>query len=148
MSDQYVGRYWSKRDNDSVLCELCPRQCLLHEGQRGFCFVRQNIDGELIHEDDRVIIQKFVLQPGQWEGIHTHPEHQLVIVLKDTEQVVSLFGDKKQVYNSEDPASTPMSAFWRPGPVTLEDKHNSGNLGTRPLEWIAITFKKESINPE
>lgn len=39
-------KWWHKRD-DQVVCDLCPRECSLHEGQRGFCFVRQNIDGEM-----------------------------------------------------------------------------------------------------
>ncbi len=32
-------------DNGRLRCDLCPRHCHLSEGQRGFCFVRQNIDG-------------------------------------------------------------------------------------------------------
>jgi pyruvate formate lyase activating enzyme len=44
----YIGRYWTKQPDGRVLCELCPRYCQLHEGQRGFCFVRQNIDGEMV----------------------------------------------------------------------------------------------------
>src|SRR5205823_4445692 len=27
-------------DDGRVQCDLCPRYCALHEGQRGFCFVR------------------------------------------------------------------------------------------------------------
>ncbi len=29
-------------------CPLCPRCCTLSEGQRGFCFVRQNISGQIV----------------------------------------------------------------------------------------------------
>lgn len=39
-------RWWHKRD-DQIVCDLCPRECALHEGQRGFCFVRQNVGGEM-----------------------------------------------------------------------------------------------------
>lgn len=42
------GRFWKKVENDRILCNLCPRHCTLAEGQRGFCFVRQNIGGEMI----------------------------------------------------------------------------------------------------
>jgi pyruvate formate lyase activating enzyme len=31
-----------------VLCELCPRECKLAEGQRGFCFVRQNVEHQMV----------------------------------------------------------------------------------------------------
>ncbi len=33
-------RYWSRIENDRVQCDVCPRRCKLHEGQRGLCFVR------------------------------------------------------------------------------------------------------------
>ncbi|MFV0444668.1 MAG: AmmeMemoRadiSam system radical SAM enzyme, partial [Planctomycetaceae bacterium] len=29
-------------------CDLCPRYCKLHEGQRGFCFVRGCEAGEVV----------------------------------------------------------------------------------------------------
>jgi pyruvate formate lyase activating enzyme len=34
------GRYWHRLDDGRVQCDLCPRFCRLHEGQRGLCFVR------------------------------------------------------------------------------------------------------------
>ena len=42
------GRYWSTLDDGRVLCELCPRLCKLKDGQRGFCFVRQNSDDAMV----------------------------------------------------------------------------------------------------
>src|SRR5437667_6905485 len=33
-------KYWHRLDDGRVQCDLCPRWCKLHEGQRGFCFVR------------------------------------------------------------------------------------------------------------
>ena len=40
MSD-YPGRYWHALNDGRIQCDLCPRDCRLHEGQRGACFVRQ-----------------------------------------------------------------------------------------------------------
>jgi pyruvate formate lyase activating enzyme len=34
-------------DGDKILCTLCPRYCKIGDGQPGFCFIRQNIDGKL-----------------------------------------------------------------------------------------------------
>ena len=39
---------WSRVDGDHVVCELCPRECRLGEGQRAFCYVRQNRGGEIV----------------------------------------------------------------------------------------------------
>jgi len=48
MSSVVPGRYWRTLDDGRVLCELCPRLCKLKEGQRGFCFVRQCLDGGVV----------------------------------------------------------------------------------------------------
>ncbi|MEM7312380.1 MAG: AmmeMemoRadiSam system radical SAM enzyme, partial [Planctomycetota bacterium] len=31
-----------------MICDLCPRECNLKPGDRGFCFVRQNRDGQMV----------------------------------------------------------------------------------------------------
>ncbi|HZZ93099.1 MAG TPA: AmmeMemoRadiSam system radical SAM enzyme [Usitatibacter sp.] len=36
----HAGRWWHRLDDGRVQCDLCPRECRLHEGQRGACFVR------------------------------------------------------------------------------------------------------------
>ncbi len=38
-ADLHPGRWWH-RDGDRVVCDLCPRACAMHPGQRGACFVR------------------------------------------------------------------------------------------------------------
>ena len=35
-----TGRYWHAMDDGRIQCDLCPRFCRLHDGQRGLCFVR------------------------------------------------------------------------------------------------------------
>ena len=42
----YPGRWWHLLDDGRMQCDLCPRDCRLHEGQRGACFVRQRGSGE------------------------------------------------------------------------------------------------------
>ena len=34
------GRYFHALSDGRIQCDVCPRYCALHEGQRGFCFVR------------------------------------------------------------------------------------------------------------
>ena len=41
----HPARWWHRLDDGRVQCDLCPRDCKLHEGQRGFCFVRQSLGG-------------------------------------------------------------------------------------------------------
>jgi len=40
----HPGRYWHRLDDGRLQCDLCPRHCRLHAGQRGFCFVREATD--------------------------------------------------------------------------------------------------------
>ncbi len=44
-----AGGWWHESDDGGKLvCDLCPRQCVLGPGARGFCFVRQNADGRIV----------------------------------------------------------------------------------------------------
>ena len=42
---QYAARWWHMLPDGRMQCDLCPRDCKLHEGQRGLCFVRKR-EGE------------------------------------------------------------------------------------------------------
>lgn len=42
-----IADWWEQADNGKILCTLCPRYCTIGEGQAGFCFIRQNINGKL-----------------------------------------------------------------------------------------------------
>jgi len=42
------ARYWHALDDGRIQCDLCPRYCRLHDGQRGLCFVRARRGEELV----------------------------------------------------------------------------------------------------
>src|SRR5476651_456673 len=43
------GGWWHDApDGERIVCDLCPRACVLKAGDRGFCFVRQNVAGEML----------------------------------------------------------------------------------------------------
>lgn len=39
--------FYEKRDNNKVKCNLCPNDCLINDGNIGFCGVRKNDNGKL-----------------------------------------------------------------------------------------------------
>ena len=41
-------RYWHRLKDGRVQCDLCPRACKLHEAQRGLCFVRACVEGQIV----------------------------------------------------------------------------------------------------
>lgn len=53
----YPARYWHKLDDNRIQCDLCPRDCKLHEGQRGACFVR-------MRENDRMVLTTYGRSSG------------------------------------------------------------------------------------
>jgi pyruvate formate lyase activating enzyme len=40
--------YWHRLDDGRIQCDVCPRACRLHEGQRGLCFVRARERDEIV----------------------------------------------------------------------------------------------------
>ncbi len=42
-----IASYWIKKEGNTVQCQNCPHECILADGQRGFCRVRENREGEL-----------------------------------------------------------------------------------------------------
>lgn len=55
--DSVTTRYWHPLEDGRIQCDLCPRQCRLHEGQRGLCFVRAR-------EHDQVVLKTWGRSSG------------------------------------------------------------------------------------
>jgi pyruvate formate lyase activating enzyme len=53
----HPGRHWHKLDDERIQCDVCPRYCKLHEGQRGACFVR-------MREDDAIVLTTYGRSSG------------------------------------------------------------------------------------
>src|SRR5512144_1485992 len=53
----FPGRWWHRLDDGRIQCDLCPRDCRLHEGQRGACFVRQR-------EGDQIVLTTYGRSAG------------------------------------------------------------------------------------
>jgi pyruvate formate lyase activating enzyme len=50
-------KYWRRLSDGRVQCDLCPRLCKLHEGQRGLCFVRGR-------EHDQIVLTTYGRSSG------------------------------------------------------------------------------------
>jgi hypothetical protein len=94
-----------------------------------------NIPGEVVFENDKVVVQRYVVQPGQWEGVHTHSGNQLYVHLKGGEWTMR-YGDKMETSVAEDG-----SVGWMEK-VTLSQDHESGNTGKTPIDFLWITLKQ------
>jgi pyruvate formate lyase activating enzyme len=47
-AQDYPGRWWHLLEDGRMQCDLCPRDCRLHEDQRGACFVRQRVGNQMV----------------------------------------------------------------------------------------------------
>jgi len=94
-----------------------------------------NISGEDVFENDRVLVQRFVMLPGEWEGIHSHSGNQLYIMLSEGESTVR-YGENERISQSY-----VGQVAWQPA-VDLSERHESGNTGDTPLEWLWVNFKQ------
>jgi pyruvate formate lyase activating enzyme len=48
IKDAVPTRYWHKLEDGRIQCDVCPRECKLHNGQRGLCFVRACKDDQIV----------------------------------------------------------------------------------------------------
>ena len=94
-----------------------------------------NIPGELLLENDKLVVQRFTIQPGQWEGIHRHPPDQLYIHIKGGEWTVK-YGDG--VTTSYSPTG---EIGWDDSATELSELHESGNTGDESIDLVWVTLK-------
>ena len=96
-----------------------------------------NIPGEDLLENDRLVVQRFLVQPGQWEGVHAHRPNMLYIHVKGGQ-----WGERtyKQPEHSSGPFSPDGSVGWM-RIVDITEGHESHNEGSNPIDLIWVTLK-------
>ena len=57
ITTHFPGRYWHRLDDGRTQCDICPRDCKLHDGQRGLCFVRKC-------ENDQIVLTTYGRSSG------------------------------------------------------------------------------------
>jgi predicted metal-dependent enzyme (double-stranded beta helix superfamily) len=96
-----------------------------------------NIPLEDLFENDRVIVQRFVMNPGQWEGIHAHHPNTLYVYIKGG----------RYVSRTVDPPTREMGdtpdgyVGWMPA-IDIKAGHESGNVGSTPSDVVWIALKR------
>jgi quercetin dioxygenase-like cupin family protein len=96
-----------------------------------------NIPGEDLLENDRLVVQRFLVQPGQWEGVHAHRPGMLYIHVRGGQWAARSKHEPEHVY----PTPSPDGEIGWMTPVGIEEGHESGNVGPKPIDLIWVTLK-------
>jgi len=94
-----------------------------------------NIPLEDVFENDAVIVQRFTMVPGQWEGIHAHHPNTLYVYIKGGRYVSRTVNPP-----TREEGDTPDGYVgWMPA-IEIKAGHESGNIGSTPSDvvWIAL----------
>lgn len=96
----------------------------------------ENPFGRVILSNEKVVLQRLVVPGRQWEGVHSHPGHQLFVHIKGGFWSGRM-GERLMYYNEFDDAGT---IGWM-DKIPFSDGHDSGNTGDAPIDLIYITSK-------
>ncbi len=77
-----------------------------------------------------MIVQRFTVNPGQWEGVHAHHPDMLYIHIKGGQWAARSKREGEHAY----PAPSPDGEVgWMPT-IDLAEGHESGNIGKDPID--------------
>jgi quercetin dioxygenase-like cupin family protein len=96
-----------------------------------------NIPGEDLLENARVLVQRFTVQPGQWEGVHAHRPNMLYIHIRGGQWAERSYHAAAHPYAE---ASADGSVGWM-RTVDISEGHESGNIGRTPIDPLWVTLK-------
>jgi len=97
-----------------------------------------NIPGEDLLENEFVIVQRFTVNPGQWEGVHAHHPDMLYIHIKGGQWAARSKREPEHPYPEPSPDG---EVGWMPT-IPLSEGHESGNIGKNPIDLIWVTLKQ------
>jgi quercetin dioxygenase-like cupin family protein len=97
-----------------------------------------NIPGEDLLENDLVIVQRFTVNPGQWEGVHAHHPDMLYIHIRGGQWAARSKHESEHAYPEPSPDG---EVGWMPT-IDISEGHESGNIGKYPIDLIWVTLKK------
>ncbi len=103
-----------------------------------------NPDGEVLLDNEHVVVQRFIVPPGEWEGLHAHPGNQVYVHVVGGTWSGRAGGESTY----SDSVSETGAVGWMER-IPLSEGHESGNTGDTPIDLIWVTLKADSpIRPD
>ena len=123
--------------------------CATPKSQNPFLLVYPDLEGdyrygEVVLENENVILQKLIVGAGQWEGVHSHPGNQLYVHIRGGEWSGKLNGEYEYFGEIDEDGSV----GWMDA-IPESAGHNSGNTGDNDIELIYVTLKIDTpLSPQ
>ena len=112
-----------------------------------FLLTYPNLDkphGDVVLENEHVLVQRYVVPPDSWEGVHAHPGDQVYVHVVGGTWSGRAGGESTY----DDEFSETGSVGWMPR-IPLSEGHESGNTGDEPIDLIWVTLKDDApIRPD
>jgi quercetin dioxygenase-like cupin family protein len=112
-----------------------------------FLLTYPNLDnprGEVVLENEHVVVQRYIVGPGEWEGVHSHPGDQVYVHVVGGEWSGKAGGE----FTYQGTISETGSVGWMEA-IPLSEGHESGNTGDTPIDLIWVTLKGDGpIRPD
>ena len=83
-------------------------------------------------------MQRFTVNPGQWEGVHAHHPDMLYIHIKGGQWAARSKREPEHAYPEPSPDG---EVGWMPT-IDIGEGHESRNIGKDPIDLIWVTLKK------
>lgn len=113
---------------------------------KNYRLVYPNIPGLVLIENDKVVVQRFVVWPGEWEGPHYHPGNQLYIHIHQDGAIWDVLQAGKDMASEPRGQGRPSLAaslgIGMEPAIPPSEYHQSGNVGTGPFDLMWVTLKQ------
>lgn len=124
--DALIDLMWVTLKDDSP---IAPR--IGHLAQ-----VYPDVSLDLRLENDRVIVQRGLLEPGQWTGVHRSPGNQIVMQIKGGN-----WSERRSGVEAEIPEFSEDGAVRWIDTIELGEAYEFGNTGNTTIDFVLITLK-------
>ena len=95
-----------------------------------------DIPVELILENDRMIVQRVQVEPGQWTGVHSHPDNQVYIHIKG-----GTWSERRGGMQVAPSAFMQAGSVGWVDAIDISEGHEGGNTGDTTMEFVLVTIK-------
>jgi quercetin dioxygenase-like cupin family protein len=96
-----------------------------------------DVPGEDVLENNWVIVQRFKMKPGEWEGVHAHNPNTFYIFIKGGKWV-----SKSRTHPAGVPGSAADGTIAWMDTIDLSEEHQSGNTGSNETEVVWVALKR------